>query len=75
MLIFLCVFQDNDSQHVSKSTKKWMEDVWLLDKVMTTPASSSDLNPIRECVGDTEGPSATAGEAKNKGSTGVLWNS
>ena len=38
--------QDNDAKHKSKSTKLWMEEVGILDKVMVTPASSPDLNPI-----------------------------
>ena len=43
---FLFSLQDNDSKHVSKSTKEWMESVQILDSVMSTPASSPDLNPI-----------------------------
>jgi transposase len=40
------LFYDNDSKHASKSTKKWMKLHYILDKVMTTPASSPDINPI-----------------------------
>ncbi|KAK3108476.1 hypothetical protein FSP39_015728 [Pinctada imbricata] len=40
------LYQDNDSKHVSKSTKEWMRQKNILDCVMQTPASSPDLNPI-----------------------------
>ena len=40
------LFQDNDSKHKSKSTKKWMEENGVLENVMETPASSPDINPI-----------------------------
>lgn len=40
------IYQDNDSKHVSKSTKEWMQQKNLLDKIMKTPASSPDINPI-----------------------------
>lgn len=39
-------FQDNDSKHVSKSTKKWMEENGMAGCVMPSPASSPDINPI-----------------------------
>ena len=38
--------QDNDSKHVSKSTKEWYAKQGMSDSVMKTPASSPDLNPI-----------------------------
>lgn len=31
---------------MSKSTKEWMHQKNLLDKIMKTPASSPDINPI-----------------------------
>ncbi|KAK3107730.1 hypothetical protein FSP39_020962 [Pinctada imbricata] len=40
------LYQDNDSKHKSRSTRKWMEEVNILQNVMETPASSPDLNPI-----------------------------
>lgn len=39
-------YQDNDSKHVSRSTKQWMVENGMMDYVMVTPASSPDLNPI-----------------------------
>lgn len=39
-------FQDNDSKHNSRSTKSWMTDKGIADKVMSTPSSSPELNPI-----------------------------
>lgn len=45
------VYQDNDSKHKSKSTKLWMEENNMLEKVMVVPASSPDLNPIENVWG------------------------
>lgn len=39
-------YKDNDSKHVSRSTKQWMVENEMMDNVMVTPASSPDLNPI-----------------------------
>lgn len=40
------LYQDNDSKHKSKSTRDRMTEKGILNNVMTTPASSPDLNPI-----------------------------
>lgn len=40
------IYQDNDSKHVSKSTKEWMHQKNILDKMMKTLASLKDINPI-----------------------------
>ena len=46
-LIFsVCFLQDNDNKNKSKSTQDWMAEKGMLQNVMTTPASSPDLNPI-----------------------------
>lgn len=40
------LYQDNDRKHTSKSSRRWMEEKQLTESVLTTPASSPDLNPI-----------------------------
>ncbi|CAG2244874.1 unnamed protein product [Mytilus edulis] len=42
----LLKFRDNDSKHKSKSTKAWMTQKNMLNKVMECPASSPDINVI-----------------------------
>lgn len=45
-LSYLLFSEDNDSKHKSKSTQNWIRVQGLTESVMTTPASSPDLNPI-----------------------------
>lgn len=45
-ILNIYIWYDNDSKHKSKSTRDRMTEKGILNNVMTTPASSPDLNPI-----------------------------